>query len=185
MRVTVLSYLLSSAVLGAHAQADAEAPGGLVLSDAIGLHLGRAQVFDAALDAWTWTFGQEPGAHVDQQDRTTGVIEGHARVNFRNKELASREESMGVVSYHVVIRADNGQCTIQVGRVVHTGNHSAQGGGLDVGPIYAGDRPAERLRGISRDHAQRLHAEIRDLVNERLQELMRAFAARLRRTNEP
>lgn len=182
MRVTAVSFLLFLGLSAACAQSDAEPPSGaLVLNEVVGLHLSRNQIYDAALDAWTWTFGQEPGAHVDVQDRATGVIEGHARFNFRSQGITAREESMGPVTYQVVVRADNGQCTIRITRFVHVGNHNAQQGGLDLGPIYTGDRPNTRIPGYSLKFIQRLHAEVRDRLNERVGEVLRAFAGRLRR----
>lgn len=186
MRVTALSFLVFTAFADARAQEPVDPPtGGLVLNDAIGVHLSRTQVFDAALDAWNWTFGQQPGAHLDVQDRATGVIEGRARVNFRSKDLTCREETMGTISYHVVIRTENGNCAVQVGRIMHTGNRNATRGGLDIGTIYAEDGQVARASTIGLKRTRSLHQEIREIVSAKITELMRAFAARMRHAGEP
>ncbi|MFT3885623.1 MAG: hypothetical protein QM724_09390 [Flavobacteriales bacterium] len=180
----VLSLLLASVVAVACAQDEAPT-GTLSFSSVIGLDLSRAQIFDAALDAWTYTFGQEPGARLDHQDRATGVAEGQARINFRSKQLTAREESMGPISYQVVIHADNGRCSLLVLRLVHTGDHNALHGGLDIGPIRTGDVSDLWVPGYSRKLVQGLHTEIRGLASERIEKLMRAFEARMRKAGTP
>jgi hypothetical protein len=68
---------------------------------------------------------------------------------------------------------------------VHNGNQNATGGPLDVGPIYAGVRPGGRVPGYSLLRVRALHDEIREVASERLAELMRAFAARMRQAGQP
>jgi hypothetical protein len=179
MRPLAIAALLLLPCLGL-AQVDTVAAQPLVLRDAIGLQLSRMQVYNAAVRAWTYTFGQEPGAKVELEDAANGLLEGTARFNYRSSMLADREETMGVITYHVTIQAENGQCRIHISQVQHTGNRNAMGGGIDIGPIYAGARPKTRIRGISLGTAQEVHADMRMQVSAELRKVMNAFAARMR-----
>jgi len=176
--VAILALLLLPRL--AMAQVDTARAQPLVLQDAIGLQLSRMQVYSAALEAWTYTFGQEPGAKVDLKDAANGLVTGTARFNYRSNLLASREETMGVITYHITIQADNGQCKVRISQVQHTGNRNAMGGGIDIGPIYDGDRPMTRIPGISLGTAQKVHADMRLQVSTQVRSVMNAFAARMR-----
>jgi hypothetical protein len=155
----------------------------LVINNTVSVGLSQAQVMAAALDAWTYTFGQEPAARVERSDEA--VIEGTARVNYRSSLVVAREETMGTVSYQVTIRADNGRCTVQVHALEHKGNRGAVNGGVDIGPIYQGDRPLVRVRGVGMNVAQRIHTDIRTQCQDRLSQVVDAFAARIRRAEGP
>ncbi|MBS1582885.1 MAG: DUF4468 domain-containing protein [Bacteroidetes bacterium] len=185
MRTCLLALLLLQVRAGAMAQDATDAAGTLVITDAIGLELSKARIYAAALDAWGFTFGQEPGARLDREDKENGVIEGAARFNYRSTALSAREETMGTIAYRITVQCDNGQCRVRVAQLVHTGNRGAMGGGIDLGPIYAGDRPMTRVPGISLGLAQRLHADMRDRSSERIGQVMKAFAARLRAAAAP
>ena len=164
----------------ASAQVDTILVRPLVLQDAIGLQLSRVQIFNAAMEAWSYTFGHEPGAVVEMTDADNGLLEGTARFNYRGDLLSEREETMGVITYHITIQADNGQCRIRITQFYHTGNRSAMGGGIDIGPLYAGDRPKTRIPSISIGTAQKLHADMCMQVTAQLRKVMNAFAARMR-----
>lgn len=155
-------------------------PKPLVFTQVTAVPRSRAQVFDAAVKAWEDSFGQEPGAQLIDQDRDNGIIEGAAWVNYRSTNLGSREETMGVIRYHVTIQAENGQCQVRVAHVEHTGNRQAMGGGIDMGQIYSGDRPNERIPGISRGTANALHADMRTQASDRINKVMRSFSMRMR-----
>lgn len=88
---------------------------------------------------------------------------------------------MGVVRYEVTIQAENGQCRVQVGHLVHTGNQSAPGGGVDIGMIYAAQRPQTSIPGISMGTANRLHDDIRAQVQARMDAVMKNFFSAMRR----
>lgn len=181
MRFTGLLILLAWAVPAFSQVEREEAHRPLVLTDAIGLPLSSTQVFKAALGAWPYSFGQEPGARLLLQDTVSGSIRGTARVNFRSTGLGSREESMGVITYDITIQAENGQCLVRINHFFHTGNKNAMGGGVDLGPIYAGERPPEKVRGISMGTATRLHEDMRKQAQAHVGEVMKAFAAGMRR----
>lgn len=158
-----------------------DAPSGqFILSEDIGLAMNKAQVIAAAQDAWTNSFGQEPGGHLNLVDTENGLLEGSARVNYRSKLLMGREETMGTVVYQVTIQAKNGQCQVRVHNLRHTGNRSAQGGGIDAGTIMEGVAPLEHYPGVGLGVSRRMHADIREAATARLQEILRRFAARLR-----
>lgn len=166
--------------LSATAQ-DTHAPGSLLsFNDAIAVQLSRSQGIKLAFKAWEYSFGQQPGATILLLDTTNGRIEGSARVNFRSTGLGSREATMGTISYHITVEAHNGQCSVRVAQLEHTGNRSAPGGGVDLGSVYAGERPIQKTPGVSQGSAQRLNEDMRTQATSKIQEAMRAFAARLR-----
>ena len=184
MRAATLWALLLIAPASGIQSGPGEAPGALSFNDAVGLPMSRGQILSSALDAWEYTFGQEPGAHLERVDKEIGVIEGTARLNYRSAMLLVREETMGSINYRVSITAENGQCILRVSNLVHVGNHGAQGGGIDIGTILSGDGPVARPPGVSPWHARGIHAEIRDRSTARIGELMQAFTARLRRAGQ-
>ena len=181
MRITGLMILLAWAVPAFSQVEREEANRPLVLTDAIGLPMSSTQVFNAAVSAWAYSFGQEPGARLLLQDTVSGTIQGTARVNFRSTGLGSREESMGVITYNITIQAKNGQCEVRINHFLHTGNKNAIGGGVNLGPLYAGDRPPEKVPGISMGTATRLHADMRRQAQAHVGEVMKTFAAGIRR----
>lgn len=179
MRPLVILALLLLPFL-AMAQVDTVPARPLVLQDVFGLQLSRMQVFAAADQAWAYTFGQEPGAKIELDDADHGLLEGTARFNYRSNILTDREETMGVITYHITIQAENGQCRIRISQVQHTGNRAALSGGIDLGPIYAGDRPRTRVPGMSFGTAEKVHADMRMQISAQVQKVMNAFAARMR-----
>ncbi len=156
-----------------------------MLTEELGLPLNKAQLAVAVKEAWDLSFGREPGARVIRLDPEDGVMEGQARLNFRSAMLAGREESMGVVNYMVSVHIRNGQCTVHLHDVRHTGNKGASGGGLDVGLLREGEAPLEHYPGMGLKFSRRLHAEVRSLVETRLRELIRLFTGRLRQQVVP
>lgn len=150
------------------------------LTDEVGLPANRAQLMAAARLAWRFTFGQQPGAHVDGMNDTLGTIQGSARLPYRSTLLQAREESQGSVSYRITIMVDNGHCSVRLYDLRHTGNREAQGGGVDVGTIYTGEAPEKHLPGLNLSVSRRLHADVRTACSAKLEELLRAFASALR-----
>lgn len=147
--------------------------------------LNAVLLFDKAHDAWTWTFGKEPGAKVLLSDRENGVLEGMARVNFRSEGMWLRQESMGVVQYHVTLTARAGECTVRVTQLSHTGNRTSPRGGVHLGQLTRSPDPPTRIRGASIPSRRRLYAEVKDVAESRVQALLGAFEARLRASAEP
>ena len=184
MRLALL-HLLLALPMAAGAQAHSPAGQALAFTDAIALQRSKAQVLELALKAWTYTFGQEPGAAMLQVDSTNGRIEGSARVNFRSTALGAREATLGVIAYRISLEARNGQCLVRITQLEHTGNRNAPGGGINMGTIYAGQRPPGPVRGISQGSVQRLHDDMRGQASEKIQGAMPAFAARLRLLAQP
>jgi len=183
-RWIALPGLLFLSVL-AHGQSlsdDETAP--LSFSKAVSVPLNAVQLYDKALEAWTWSFGREPGAKLVRTDRELGILEGIARLNFRSEMLTMREESMGVVQYKVTIRIKPGECTTQVFELVHTGNRNTTLGGIHLGLIPKGTTPTQRTPGMGKPNAERLLAEVKTTATGRIQALITAFEARLRATPE-
>ena len=154
--------------------------GQFMLSEDIGLAMNKAQVLAAAQDAWSSSFGQEPGNQVTLLDADNGLLEGASRMNYRSKMLLGREETMGTIAYQVTIQATNGQCHVRVHNLRHTGNRAAKGGGINAGAIMDGDAPVEHYEGVGLNVSRRMHADIREAATARLQENLRRFVARLR-----
>ncbi len=161
----------------------ADTAAALTFNHAYSVPLARAQVFDAALRAWAQSFGREPGAGLGHTDRENGVIEGTARIKYRGVPLTAREETMGVISYRVMIQAGNGECTVMVTHLVHTGNRGAMNGGMDFG-VLTGGIP-EKHPGVSHRNAQRICADMRTQSTDRITALLNAFGASLRMAVEP
>jgi hypothetical protein len=157
------------AVAGAPCQTAPEAAAGqFMLSEDIGLAMNKAQVLAAAQDAWSSSFGQEPGGQLNLVDTDNGLLEGAARMNYRSKLLMGREETMGTVAYQVTIQATNGQCHVRVHNLRHTGNRGAKGGGINAGPIMEGSAaPMEHYPGVGLTVSRRMHADIREAGSTR------------------
>ncbi|HRN36568.1 MAG TPA: hypothetical protein PLV70_04585 [Flavobacteriales bacterium] len=156
----------------------------LVMVEQIALPLSAVQVEQAARQAWPWTFGQEPGAGLVPGEPGTGRIEAVGRFNYRSSALGNRQQTLGVISYHVSIVAGNGSCMVRIYQFSHAGNKNAPGGAVSLGPLYEGNRPAVRVPGVSMAVAGRLHDDMRQQVTAHLRPVIGAFAARLRRAAE-
>lgn len=155
----------------------------LVITDAVALPKSSAQVLQIALKCWTYSFGQEPGARILQVDTADGSIKAVARFNFRSSNLGSREESMGVINYDILVQAENGQCTVRIGHFTHTGNRNTPNGGVDLGLLYADRRPQIKVAGISMTTANRLHDDMGSQVQARLASVVKNFFGALRRAS--
>lgn len=185
MRAPLLLLLFGLRLL-AGAQSNAtEGVAALSFSRSIPVAMNAVQLFDAATYAWNWTFGKEPGARTLATDRSQGSITGSARLNFRSAMLTGREETMGTVSYRVQISADAGQCRIVVSDLVHTGNRTTPRGGIHLKQLMRADKDALRVGGMSRTNVERLHGELRSAAEERIQELLQLFEAKLRSQVDP
>lgn len=179
-----LTLLLFACVLRAVPQASGlDGPRPLVITDAVALPLSKAQIFAAALNAWEFSFGQEPGAKLTTKDTSNNRIEGVARVNFRSSQLGSRSGSMGVITYAVTIQAENGQCQVRINHLSHTGNRNAPSGPIDLGTIYTGERPLEPVPGVSKGTADRLHSDMRAQATAHISDVMKRFASAMRRAS--
>lgn len=181
LRVTVPLLLVLCTVTLSAQDPDAGTPAApLIISRSVSVPLNAAQLFDAATQAWTWTFGKEPGAKVIRSDRGTGVIEGTARMNYRSTQLSLREETMGTVQYRVRVEVKAGECRVVVSELVHTGNKGTARGGVHLGKLTQGDLPAERVRGTGRANVVRIHAEMKEQVQAHIGGLVQGLHSRLR-----
>ena len=180
MRVLCTLLLLFGALQVMPQESSLDTPRPFVINEAVALPLSMAQVELAAREAWQYSFGQQPGAQLVSDDAGTGRVEGIARYNYRSATVGSREQTLGVIDYKISIQAENGQCRIRISHFIHSGNKNAPGGPVDLGTIYAGQRPAERVPGISAGTAQRLHQDMRTQVSAQVKELIKAFSARMR-----
>lgn len=181
------AFLCSIALLaGSVAQAqDGGTSAAVVYTRSIAIPLNRNLLFDKVTDAWTWTFGREPGASMLSSDRAGGVMEGTARVNFRSDMLTLREESMGYIKYHVALNVDAGECRVVVNELEHFGNRTTARGGVHMGRLTRSLEPPVRLRGSGGGNAKRLYAEVKAAADARLTIVLQAFEARLRASAEP
>lgn len=157
----------------------------LSFSRSVSAPLNAVQFYDRALDAWNWTFGKEPGAKLVRSDREAGLIEGTARMNFRSVMLTGREESMGTISYSVLIQLHAGECRVSVTNVSHTGNRNTNNGGIHLKQLMRVDTDANKVKIIGRTNTVRLHAELREAAEWRIADLLRAFESHIRARLEP
>ena len=178
---TVLASLSIALCLLSWSQSTGPSDPGVELTYArsISVMLTNEQLHDLALDAWTWTFGTQPGARIIRNDRSTGAIEATARFNFRSSMLTMREETMGVVEYKVTIRAGDGECRVQVTDVTHTGNRSTTMGGVHAG-VLTREHGGRRIRGMSRAHGMELRGELLEAGDRNIGAMLDGFEARLR-----
>lgn len=183
MRAAVLFVLSGLSGLGAQAQTESAAQ--VSYARSVGVPLNAVLLFDKAMDAWTWTFGKEPGARLQVTDRGAGLIEGSARVNYRSAQLGLREETMGFVQYRVVINVKAGECRLMVSELTHTGNRNTGRGGVHLGLLVRGEAPSRRPHGVSGGNAKRIHAELKQVAEARILTMLQAFEARLRAQAEP
>lgn len=175
MRLPAL-LLLSGAFHCAFGQDPAaDVTGRYLITEEVGVPLSRVALQKAAHLAWERSFGLEPGARITREDPENGMIEGQARVNYRSRLLAAREETMGTINYLVSIQLRNGQCVVRVHDLVHRGNRDAAGGGMDIGPIMHGEAPAEHYPGMGLGTSRKLHADMRQAAGDRIRELVRTF----------
>jgi hypothetical protein len=180
LRAVLATLALAPWVL-AHAQGmGMDSAAALRFSRSVSIPLNAAGIFDKAEEAWTWTFGREPGAVLRRSDRAAGVLEGTARVPFRSTMLMGREESMGVVTYRVSIHVRAGECRTVVSELTHQGNTTTPRGGIHLGLLTNGAEPPGRVGGMSRATIRRLYAEVKEVGSARVEQLMRSFEARMR-----
>ncbi|HMC96367.1 MAG TPA: hypothetical protein VKG92_01825, partial [Flavobacteriales bacterium] len=118
----------------------------------VSVPLNAVQLFDRADEAWTWTFGKEPGARLLIKDRDKGVIEATARLNFRSEMLTQREESMGTVQYHITLQIRAGECRTVVTELTHTGNRNTARGGIHLGLLTHAEGPSHKVPGMGRSN---------------------------------
>ena len=170
----------------ASSQSPADAPAtALSYTRSVAVPLNGLLLFDRVAEAWTWTFGKEPGAKLLKKDREGGALEGLARINFRSEQVLLREETMGVIQYHVTLRVQPGECRITVSDLSHTGNRTTPRGGVHMGLLTRGTEPSQRLRGVGGSNSRKVYAEVKRAAETRITSLLQAFEARLRASAEP
>lgn len=151
----------------------------------VSVPLNGVQLFDKVVEAWTWTFGKEPGAKVLVKDREQGVLEATARMNFRSEMLTMREESMGTIQYHIVLHVRAGECRTVVSELIHSGNKNTARGGVHLGLLTRADAPSRRVPGMGKGNVHRLYAEVKQQADTRISALIQAFESRLRASVAP
>ncbi|MEO8590433.1 MAG: hypothetical protein ABI432_13745 [Flavobacteriales bacterium] len=162
-----------------------ESAAAITYTRSVSIPLNAVQLFDKVAEAWTWTFGKEPGAKLLMKDRDQGVIEATARVNFRSEMLTLRDESAGSVQYHVTFQVRAGECRTVVTELTHTGNRNTARGGIDLGLLTRAQGPDHKIPGMGRSNVYRLYADVKQQADTRINALMQAFESRLRASVEP
>jgi hypothetical protein len=180
VRILFTLFLFALLRTGAAQSPEGQPGGALSYSRSVNVALNAVQLHDKALEAWTWTFGKEPGARLLSSDRTNGSLDATARFNFRSVMLTMREETMGVVQYKVTIRVSAGECRVMVTDLSHTGNRNTTMGGIHVGALMRATTVGRKVPGMSRSNALRLQQELQEAADDRIKALLNAFEARLR-----
>lgn len=177
---TVLAILSMALCMRSWAQPATPADPGVALTyeRSVAVGLTMAQLHDHALEAWTWTFGTQPGGRILGMDRSAGTIDATARFNFRSTMLTMREETTGVVEYKVSIRMSSGSCRVEVSELTHTGDRGTTLGGVHAGVLMK-EPGGGRIRGMSRAHAVQLRKELAEASDRHIGAMLDAFFARL------
>lgn len=152
----------------------------ITFTRSVSVPLNAVMLFDRAMEAWTWTFGQEPGSKLLRSDREQGVIEGVARVNFRSELLTNREQSMGTIQYRVIINIKPGECRTVITELNHTGNNNSGRPGIHLGLLTRSVAPPKRIPTMGRTSSIKLYTEVKGTATQRIQSVMQAFDYRLR-----
>jgi hypothetical protein len=185
-RLFLLIPIMAAPWTLARAQENAPGPAqALGITRSMSIPLNGVQLYDQVLEAWTWTFGKEPGATLLRSSRELGVLEGSARVNFRSMMLVGREESMGTITYHIHFQVRPGECRAVISQFVHTGNANTARGGIHLGRILRDEAAVTNVRGLSHGNTVQLHAEVRVAVTTRIETLLRTMESRIRANVEP
>ena len=185
MHRSLLLLVACSLFLVGTAQDPGSNTAAITYTRSIAIPLNGVMLFDKASEAWTWTFGKEPGAKLLRSERAEGLIEATARLNFRSEMLTGREESMGIVQYRVLMHVRAGECRITISELTHTGNRTTARGGIHLGLLAKSDDPLRKASGMGGSNARRLYAEIKDVSQTRITGLMQAFESRLKASVDP
>ena len=183
-RVTLVLMTLLAAARCEGQSGNTDSTAAVTFSHTFTAPLSRAQLFDAAQIAWQRSFGLEPAAKLAVADRENGVLEGTARMNYRSALLTAREETMGVVTYRVTVAAANGECSVRVTQLLHTGNRNAMHGGLSFGLLTGAMVPTAPHPGVSHRNAVRIYGELKEQAGQRVNDLVNAFGSTLRQVSQ-
>lgn len=184
LRLLLLTVPLLLVLSGRAQGLEGDSTAALSFNRSVNVPLNVVQIHDRATEAWTWTFGKEPGAKLVRTDREAGVIEGVARVNFRSSTVSMREESMGVIQYRVMIHIRPGECRITVTELTHSGNRNTARGGIHLGLLTRSILPPVKVPGAGRSNAMRLYADMKEQASTRVNAVLQAFTSRLRASAE-
>ena len=176
-RLTPLFLLSAALSVGQSPVPIAGAP--LQFTGTVSLPLNGRQMLGHAAEAWRYSFGLEPGAHMEI-DTATNRIVGTARFNFRSGILLGREETQGPIAYRLRLTILNGECRWTVDDLKHAGNRGAPNGGKDLGLLTTEPRPLRALPGMSITATIKVWEDAKVQVAERIDNVRRVFEARLR-----
>lgn len=185
MRPLLLTIALLTATLVCAQGPEPDSTAALSFSSSCSLPMNHVQVYAAALEAWQVTFGREPGAALDVKDPEGAALEGRAYIRFRSTQLIGREETMGIISYHVRIQARNGECRILVTDIRHVGNRNSRMGATSVGLLTNASAPPQKVRGMGHKNGVMLWNELKEVAERDIKELERRFGSHLRESTEP
>ena len=173
-------FLVLYALIGKGQPGDAAPGGPLRFTGTVSAPQNASQILDHAVQAWRFSFGQEPGARMEVD--TAGLaITGTARFNFRSLVLNGREETMGPIAYRIRIAIANGECRWTVEEVRHTGNRNAAHGGADLGLLTTSTRPPLRLKNMSYPATLKVWEDAKTQLSDRVEMVRRNFESQMRR----
>lgn len=143
------------------------------------------QVMVRFCEAWPFTFGNLPGAELEQVDTLGGSFRGKARINFRSMLLLAREQTNGVVFFRVQGQVRDGALHVVIDEAQHSGNHDAVNGPIHIGPLYQELRPMVRVPGVGRRNADAIHDDARTQLQLHVDLILRDLASRMARSEAP
>ncbi len=123
--------------------------------------------------AWKYSFGQEPAAKL--LNRSNNEMTAKAHFYFKSELITNRQDTRGVISYEVNLKAVNGKCIYDIRQFIHRGNTSTRGGGIHFGRLMKGADPGGNIRGIGRRNIHSIHQDMKNQVEARITLLLGLF----------
>lgn len=149
----------------------------LSYSGSIKVNGQKNEVIERMNRAWKYSFGQEPAAKL--LIKSPNELKASAQYYFKSETLTARNETRGVISYSIILKAEDGKCIYEIQEFVHRGNTTIRTGGIHFGRLMEGPDPDRKVRGLGRKNAQRIHEEMKNQLSDRLNKVLATFKQQL------
>jgi hypothetical protein len=172
--VLVLGMLVGHFVHGQESEASVSP---LSISGSIAVNASTDDVIKRMNRAWKYSFGQEPAAKI--LIKGPNELKASAQFYFKSETVTARNDTRGVISYQVTLKAVAGKCLYEIHQFVHRGNTTVRSGGIHFGRLMEGADPGGQVRGLGRKNTQRIHEEMKSQVSARLDKVLLIFKQQL------
>lgn len=149
----------------------------LVIKGSVTLSASAEEIISRMNRAWKYSFGQEPAAKL--LDKSSDQMTAKAHFYYKSETLTAREDTRGIISYNIVLQAQDGKCNYTIDQFVHRGNTTSRGGGIHFGRLMKGLDPGRKVRGLGRRNIQRIHEDMKLQVEKRMNKLLEIFEQQL------